>query len=188
MHDLLGRRDRDGKANAHAAARPGINGRVDAHQVAIHIHQCTARVAGVDGSIGLDEVFERVDAQLAAAQGADDARCHGLAHAKGVANGQHHIAYLQVLGLSQHNHGQFVERDFQQCQIGVRVGANDFGRSTAAIGQHDFDVVRILNDMVVGQDVAFGADNDATAQPGWILFFLLTIEKFEPRVLALGAL
>ncbi len=79
-------------------------------QVAVHIHQRAARVAGVDGGVGLDEVLKGVDAQLAAAQRADDAAGHRLAHAKGVANGQHLVAHGQGVGVAQRDHGQLVER------------------------------------------------------------------------------
>ena len=91
----LRRRDGDGKTDAHVAARAGVNGGVDAGQMPVHIHQRTARVAGVDRRIGLDEILEGVDAQLVAPGGAYDAGCDSLPHAKRVANGQHLVSHLQ---------------------------------------------------------------------------------------------
>ena len=82
----------NGKTNAHGAARPGVDGGVDTHQMAVHVHQCTARVSRVDGRIGLDEIFKGVDAQLGSTQCADDAPRDGLTHAEGVADGQHLVA------------------------------------------------------------------------------------------------
>ena len=38
--------------------------------------------------------------------------------------------------------------------------------------------------MVVGQDIAFGANNDATAQAHlWAIVFAVTVKKSEPRVI-----
>src|SRR5690606_10667264 len=102
-----------------------INGGVDTHQVAIHVHQGSARVAGVDGRIGLDEVFKSVNAQLTAAQGADDATGDGLPNAERVADGQNTVPHGQCVGVAQHDHGQFVEFDLENGQVGVGVGADD---------------------------------------------------------------
>src|ERR1700722_18251442 len=70
--------DRDRKADALDADVLGDDGGVDAYQRPGRIHQGTAGVAEVDGSIGLNEVLERSDAQLLAAGGADDAVRHRL--------------------------------------------------------------------------------------------------------------
>ena len=149
----------------------------------MHIDQRPAGVAGVDGRVGLDEIFKGVDAQMGATQGADDARGHGLTDTKRVADGQHHIAHLQVLGLAQHDDRQFVELDLEQGQVGVRVCADDLGCSASTVGQGDFDVVGVFDHMVVGEDVALGADDDAAAQPLlWRFIFAIAIEEAEPRV------
>ena len=97
IHDDLGGGHRNGKPDAHAAARARVDGGVDAQQIAVHINQCPPGVAGVDGGIGLNEVFKRVDAQFAAAQGADNPAGHRLAHAKRVANCQHGVTHHGVV-------------------------------------------------------------------------------------------
>ena len=102
---LLGYAHGNSKPDAHAAARFGINGGVDAQQIALNIDQGTTRVAGVDGSVGLYEVFECVDAQLVAPQCRNDATGNGLSHAKGVAYGQDNIANLKLFGVVQNHHG-----------------------------------------------------------------------------------
>ena len=107
LEHLLGRGHRDSKANAQIAARARINRRVNAQQMPLAVHQRAARVAGVDGRVGLDEILKSVDA-LVAPQRADDAAGHGLAHAKRVANGQHLVADLRFVRIAQHHHGQFV--------------------------------------------------------------------------------
>jgi UDP-3-O-[3-hydroxymyristoyl] N-acetylglucosamine deacetylase len=59
FHHLARGVHRHGKADAHAAATAREDGRVDAHQVALRIHQRAAGIARVDGRVGLDEVLER---------------------------------------------------------------------------------------------------------------------------------
>jgi hypothetical protein len=108
----------NGEADAHAAARARVDRGVDAHQVAVDVDQRAARVAGVDGGVGLDEVLEGVDAQLVAAQRADDAAGDRLAHAEGVADGQHLVAHLQRVGVAQRDDRQPVERDLQDGEVG----------------------------------------------------------------------
>jgi hypothetical protein len=54
----------------------GHDGRVDADDLAAHVHQGAAGVPGVDGGIGLEEVVEGPLADLAGL-GADDAGGHG---------------------------------------------------------------------------------------------------------------
>ena len=188
FHDTVehqpGGGDRDGKANAHVAARARVDGCVDAQQVAMDIHQCASRVAGVDGCVGLDEILEGVDAQLAAPQCADDAAGYGLAHAKRVANGQHLIAHRKLVRVAQHDHGQFVEFDLEDRKVGVRVGADHGGAGTPAVGERDLNFVGAFDHMVVGEDVAIGADDHAAAQPGLGLAALVAKEELEPRIVA----
>ena len=47
-----------GEAHALIAARLGEDGGVDADDLAVHVQQRAAGVAGVDGRVGLDEVLE----------------------------------------------------------------------------------------------------------------------------------
>src|SRR6185503_881695 len=68
---LGGEVDRDSEADADAAAAAAEDGGVDADDLALEVDERTARVAGVDGDVGLDEL---VVARLTdeAALGADD--------------------------------------------------------------------------------------------------------------------
>ena len=60
-----------------------------------------------------------------------------------------------------------------------------FAIRLAAVGQRDLDLVGRFDHVVVGQDVAFRADDDAGTQAG-LLFFLLALafaeEAAEQRV------
>src|SRR5204862_273840 len=50
-------------------------------------------------------------------------------------------------------------------QIGRGIGADDLGAERAVVGQLDLHVVHALHDVVVGQDVAILAGDDAGAEP-----------------------
>src|SRR6185312_13323611 len=63
---------RNGEADTLIAAGTAQDGGVDADQTAINIDKRTAGIAGVDGGIGLDEVFIIFDAHVAAVFRADD--------------------------------------------------------------------------------------------------------------------
>ena len=160
---MLGNAHGNGKSDAHTATRFGINGGVDAQQIALHIHQGAARIARVDGCVGLYEVFKGVDAQLVAPQCRHDATGNSLPHTKRVAYGQNNIANLKLLGAVHHHHGQFFKTDFEHSQIGFRVGANHFGLRTPAIVEHHQNFICTFNHVVVGENVALRADDDATA-------------------------
>jgi len=56
-------------------------------------------------------------------------------------------------------------------QIGFRISTDDLGRGGAAIGKGDFDLVRRLHYVMIGQDIAFAADDDPRAQTGLALRF-----------------
>src|SRR5262245_26978003 len=74
---------------------------IDSDQVAFVIHQRTAGVAGVDGRVGLDEVFDFFDTQVAAAHGADDTHGYGLADAERVADGERDVSHLHLGGIAE---------------------------------------------------------------------------------------
>ena len=67
-------RDRDREADAQRAARLREDRAVDADQIARRVDQRAAGVAGIDRGVGLDEILEPVDAEMVAAERADDAR------------------------------------------------------------------------------------------------------------------
>src|SRR5689334_5090378 len=89
--DLAGHRARHvgghRETDADVAAAAGAENRgIDADQFAAQVDERAARVAGVDRSVGLDEVLEAFGGQAAAAQRADYAGGDGLADAERVAD------------------------------------------------------------------------------------------------------
>ena len=62
--------------------------------------------------------------------------------------------------------GRFLLGDADHRQVGFGIGADHLGRRLAAVRQHHLDLVGGLDHVVVGQDVAVGADDDARTR-GW---------------------
>ena len=79
---------------------------VDADQLAVAVDERAAGIAEVDRGVGLDEVLERRDAELAAAGRADDALRHGLAEPERIADREHGVADSQVVRASERHDRQ----------------------------------------------------------------------------------
>ncbi len=147
-----------------------VGGGVDAHQIAAGIDQGAPRVALVDGGVGLQQILPAVAVrphagEADAAGGADDALGDGLADVVGVADGEHHVTHVgQPLRILR-DHRQVVRLDVEHRQVGELVGADQFGAEHPSVLQRDYDLVRIGDDVVVGQHVAALVHDDAGAQP-----------------------
>ena len=83
------------------AARARIDRRVDANEPAGHIDQRTAGIAGINRRVGLDEELIIADADLGARHRRDDAMGDGLADPERIADRQHQIADLQLVGIGE---------------------------------------------------------------------------------------
>ena len=86
----------NGEADALRAARAREDRGVDADEPPAEIDQRAARIAGIDGGVGLDEELVVGDADLGARHRRDDAVGDGLADREGIADGEHHVADLQA--------------------------------------------------------------------------------------------
>ena len=100
---------------------------VDADQLAAQVDQRAARIARIDRGVGLDEVLVAFDAEAAAAERADDARGHGLAEAEGIADGDHEIADLELVGVADRQRDQVVRLDLQHGDVGPGIAADQLG-------------------------------------------------------------
>ena len=177
VHDFLHDGDGDGEADAQRATAARIDGGVDAQQLAACIHQRAARVARVDGRVGLDEVLEGVDAQLRAAQRRDDAHRHRLAHAERVADGQHHVPDRDVVAVCELDGRQVMPIHLQNRQVGVRVAADQPSFQAFAADQDDLDLRAVAQHVMIGEDVAVLRGDHARAHVvvGILVLFLVTI-------------
>src|SRR5690606_29949968 len=81
-HHVHGNREADAFRRIAVAQRRADHGRVDADELAASVHERAAGIAHVDGRVGLDEVFERREAELPATGRAHDAHRYGLAQAE----------------------------------------------------------------------------------------------------------
>ncbi len=185
LHDLARQADGDREPDAHGAAAAREDRGVDADQVARAVYQRAARVAGVDGGIGLNEVFERVDAEVSALQRADDPHRHGLADAEGVADRQHHVADVHMVQGAEGDRRQVRELDLEHREVAVGIGAHDAGAGLAAVVERNLDLIGLLDHVVVGEDVALGPDDDPGTEAGCALRLavqLLAEETAEQRI------
>ena len=153
----LDQTDRDREADPDRAAAAGEDRGVDADQRAIQGHERAARVAGVDRGIGLDERQVRADLRRRSRERRDDAAGHGLADAERVADREHEVADLERVGIAHRQRRQVVRLDVEDREVGRLVRAHHPGLELAPVGQHDHDLVGILDHVVVGHDQAVGA-------------------------------
>ncbi len=168
-----GRRDhrphhvrRDRKADALRTAGAREDRGVDADQAAGKIDQRAAGIAGIDRGVGLDEELVVGDPDLGAGHRRHDAVGDGLADAERIADGEHHVADLQRVGIAEIGRGEALAAvlDAQHGEIGARILEDEIGVEFALVGESDLDLVRILDDVIVGDDEAGGVDDDAGAQ------------------------
>ena len=158
-------RHRDREADAHRAARLREDRAVDADQVAGGVDQRAAGIARIDRRIGLDEVLEAVDAEVIAAERADDARaspcCRSRTGCRSRARRRRPAACSVVPKV-----------------IVGRSSPSAFSTARSVSGSTPFTRARELTpsasttsmssapsiDVVVGEHVAFGRDDDAGAE------------------------
>ena len=148
-----------------AAVRPQDRG-VDADHIAGRIEQRTAAVARIDGRVGLDQAFQRpfVFAANAAPERTDDAGGQRALQTEGIADGEHLLAHLQRVGIAQVERGQLgARRDLQQRQVVGFVAAQQLRLVAGLIGQRHFELALIGDHVVVGEDLAVRADQEARA-------------------------
>ena len=117
---------------------------VDADQAAGEIDQRAAGIAGIDRGVGLDEELVVGDPDLGARQRRDDAVGHGLADAERIADGEHDVADLQLVGIAEARPREALAAvlEAQHGEIGARVLQHDLGVELALVGERDLDLRR----------------------------------------------
>ena len=169
---------RHGEADALRAHGLGVDGGVHADDLAGHVDERAAGVAGVDGGVGLDEALElglatplapgsSMERFLAETMPAETV----CGEAEGAADGEHPVADLRAVGVAELDGGQgLCGVDLDDGDVGVCVDADDRG-GTAVIGcvvgiggELDVDLVGLVDDVVVGDDVAARIDDEAGAE------------------------
>ena len=148
-----------------AAAGRGDHG-VDADDLAMGVEQRAAGVAGIDGGVGLDGLVNiGAVGLLHLADGADDAARHGsVEDAERIADGEHLLADLEAGAVAQ-GHGLKVGRlDLNDGEVVRLVSSDDGGRVVLLVLEDDLEFTRAVDDVVVGEDVAFLVNDEAGAR------------------------
>ena len=113
----------------------------------------------VDRRIDLDEVVIGTGADVAAAR-RHDAGSHGAAEAEGIAYRKHPVTDARRMVGKLHV-AEVVAVDLDQREVGARIGADDLGRIGLAVVSRDLNVLGVLHDVIVGDGVAVGSDEEA---------------------------
>ena len=155
-------RDRETKAGESAAAAE--NRGIDADHAAVRVEQRSAGIAGIDRRIGLDEILKRPETDTAA-QRADDPAADRLADAEGIADRQHHVANLELVAVAKRGGRKAGGLDLEDREVGKRVSADHLGFvALVRFADGNAHIIRALDHVVVGENVAVGGDDDAGAE------------------------
>ena len=96
------------------------------------------------------------------ADAADDAARHGAVEdSKGIADGQHLLPHLQRAAAAQGDRLKVGSLDLDDGQVVRLVRADHRGRVVLLVLQDHFQLPRVVNHVVVGQDVAFVVNDEA---------------------------
>ena len=156
----------DGEADADAAARTREDGRVDADEPAFHVDEGSARIAGIDGGVRLDEGLEIRHSDIGAGKRRNDARGNGLPDAEGIADGEDEVPDGEVVMVREGQRRQRLLHALQpqDGEVRARIAQHDVRGELPLVVQGHLDLGRIGDDMVVGYDEPVALDDHARAQ------------------------
>src|SRR5690606_13201833 len=83
---------------------------------------------------------------------------------EGAPEGEHPLPDAQLAALPEAEAGVPVALDLEDGDVAERVGADDLGAERAPVEEDDLELVGLLDDVVVRDDVAVGADEGAAAE------------------------
>ncbi len=164
LENAAGDGDRDGEADALRSAALRVDHAVDADEVAAAVDQRATGVAGIHRGVGLDEVLEAIDAEVVAAERADDAVRHRAAEVERTADREHGVADLHVLELAEGHRRKVLAVGLEHREVGFRIAAAHGGAHAPPVGEHELYVVGVLDHVIVGEHVAFAADDHSRAE------------------------
>ena len=99
----------------------------------------------------------------------------GLADAEGIADRQHDVADLQLVGIGKIERREFFVHVFQpqHGEIAAGILEHDLGLEFTLVRQRDLDLIGALDDVVVGHDQAGRIDHHARSERALHLLRLL---------------
>ncbi len=170
LDDRRGNLCRDGEADPDAAARGRKDRIVDADHIAGHVEQRAARIATVDGGVGLDVAVVGAPHAGVAEHRRDDPARNRAAQSEGVADRDHPVARARLSGIAEPHEGEgLASADLEHREIGFDIIADQFGSVFGAVGHGDGDLfnraaARGADDVVVGHDIAVRRDEETGPQ------------------------
>ena len=129
----------------------------------LQIEKRSARVAGIDRGISLNEILEGRDAQILPPFGADDADSEARFEGKRSSDGDDPFADFQFIGVAEGQIGQIFFIDFQEGEIGSGIGAAHCGGKFPSVVQDHGDLGGVFHHVVICHDKAIRADEKARA-------------------------
>ena len=135
----------------------------------LEIDECAARVALVDCSVRLNEVFERIDTQIRASRSAETMPIVTVWPTSNRWRMAVDVAYLQRVRAPESDRGQVARYDLQHREVAFRVSADQLGLELAPVRQRHCDLIGGLYDMVVGQHEPVAGGDHTGAKAGYAI-------------------
>lgn len=101
LHDAAGHVDRHSESDSDVTPARRNDRRIDPDKLSPQVNQGAARISGINGCVGLDEVLIPLLAKAGSAEGADNSRSYGLTQAEGVPDRDHEITDLDPIAVTQ---------------------------------------------------------------------------------------
>ncbi len=97
--------------------------------------------------------------------GRDDPRADAVAETERVADGNHWLTNHQIIGFAKLERWQrYIAMHFQQSQVGVGIGADQFRRQFAAVGQFNRDLPGAINNVIISDHISIAMNNEPAAE------------------------
>src|SRR5215467_6057196 len=162
--ELIDHRKRSLRWHREADADGSAGGRddcsVDADDLALEVEQWTARIAAIDGGVGLDVVVVGTGVDVAIAR-RDDAGRDSAAEAERVADRDHPFAEPQTVGIPELDRLELlVGLDAQEREVGLLILPDQLGLDPRAIIEDDGNLVGVGDDVIVGDHDASRVDDE----------------------------
>ena len=141
-----------------------------------------AGISRVDGGVGLNEVFESIEPDTVAPGRTDDAHGDGLADIERVADGEHDVTHAYGRHVGDPDAGKPGDGNLQNGNIGIPVFADEQRLAAAAIRQRNQYFIGAIDDVLIGENISFGADDDTGAEVGFAVAALPALQLIAEKL------
>ena len=87
----------------------------------------------------------------------------GVIEPERVADRDRPLADLELVRVAEARRLYGMPLDLHDREVGLRVGADELGGDGLAVGERDLELIRVVDDVVVGEDVALAVEHHARA-------------------------